>query len=379
MTFLRYVLLIPVILFLLACGQVADGPVMVASLSSNGQFVLTSHRDKSLVLWNLESKTHNVVSNNTNIYSAYFVKNNDKYIWQDLDKTVHIRSINGEQIKSFTLPYDTYGHVISTDLGTYVSSDNTYAIKLGYGSDAVTLKAGDQGTFSGFGKLLNLQLSKDDKILLSVGYSWSHPDHETYQFSEQRKIEYKELYGPMLWDIVSRRPVSMLPGNAAKTYATFSPDGNTVISGCENGNGLIWNVGTTNVKTELASLFHGIPIDKSKERWEWDKTNLIRAPKSFTNEAIISLKYISGNKFYLRFTTNQPYAILYTIENPLPLKYLELGKIPFPAVSDYDRNAAIDSAPEAGILVTGQRDGNGINVYKFDKENLTLQKIWTTK
>ena len=69
-------------------------------------------------------------------------------------------------------------------------------------------------------------------------------------------------------------------------------------------------------------------------------------------------------------------AILYSINDPKPKKYFYLGAHPFPAVNDYDRDQAIDTSPQAHILVMGKASESGILVYKFDPEKMTLTKIW---
>ena len=91
--------------------------------------------------------------------------------------------------------------------------------------------------------------------------------------------------------------------------------------------------------------------------------------------ATVAIKFID-QQHYLRLLTDSPYAVLFHIDNPLPLKYLPLGRDPFPAVSDYSRNAAIDTAPDAGVLVMGQRDGSGIIVYQYHPDKQELEKIW---
>ena len=93
----------------------------------------------------------------------------------------------------------------------------------------------------------------------------------------------------------------------------------------------------------------------------------------------MAIKFIDSDQHYLRFISYQHYAILYSIDSPLPLKYLDLGTKPFPATRDYSRNTAIDTAPAAGILVTGQAAGPGINVYKYDKAAQTLKRIWVAR
>jgi len=89
----------------------------------------------------------------------------------------------------------------------------------------------------------------------------------------------------------------------------------------------------------------------------------------------LAIKFIDP-QHYLRFLTYSPYAVLFHIDNPLPLKYLYLGRDPLPAVRDYHRNAAMDTAPDAGILVMGQQYGGGIIVYRYDSETQELNKVW---
>ncbi len=125
----------------------------------------------------------------------------------------------------------------------------------------------------------------------------------------------------------------------------------------------------------------GVLVDKSGGygKYIWDKTGLIEQPPDFEGDAAIVIKFINHDNHYLRFTTYQHYAILYSIDSPLPLKYLDLGTKPFPATRDYSRNTAIDTAPAAGVLVTGQAAGPGINVYKYDKAAQTLKRIWVAR
>ncbi|MCP1673658.1 hypothetical protein J2T57_000757 [Natronocella acetinitrilica] len=53
-----------------------------------------------------------------------------------------------------------------------------------------------------------------------------------------------------------------------------------------------------------------------------------------------------------------------------------LGDDSFPSVSSYARNASIATAPDANVLVTGQRNGSGINVYRYDPDARTLEREW---
>jgi len=74
--------------------------------------------------------------------------------------------------------------------------------------------------------------------------------------------------------------------------------------------------------------------------------------------------------------TYQPYAVLYELGDPFAHAIMDLGTDPFPATDSYARNAAIDAAPKAHLLVTGQRSGGGINVHRFHPERQTLERIW---
>jgi len=358
-----------VVLTTIGCSQASD-PAFTVSVSSDGRYVVSAHRDNKLILWDIQNKKATTISNKANIYSAYFVPNSDLFLWQSLDRMVHLRGVAGKALLNFTLPHDVYGHIMSSDQKTYISSDEGWGMYLGWGDSLKTLKAPDVGSFSGFGKLLNLQLFSATNTLISAGDS--SPYYGTakgYQFSVQKDKGYQELYGVTLWNTQTLEPIAKLPGNAAKTYATFSPDGKYVVSGCENVQLLTWSTTPTKLLYKADWL-------------ERDSKNQPPVPGEYIDfshhHAIMSIKFIDENKF-VRINASEPYAILYEINNPLPLKYLELGTSPFPAVSDYSRNAAIDSAPEAGVLVTGQRDGNGINVYQYDSAKQELERIWVTR
>ncbi|WP_305046177.1 WD40 repeat domain-containing protein [Geoalkalibacter sp.] len=184
--------------------------------------------------------------------------------------------------------------------------------------------------------------------------------------------------GVVLWELPSGRPLFKLPGNSVKTNATLSPDGKYVVGGSENGIGFVWRTDTGEEVHRLASLFHGVwTKDTSDDPDKWyDKTGLIPTPSDLNSrEAILALRFIDA-EHYLCFLTYSAYAVLYHIDSPLPLKYLFLGRDPLPAVRDYHRNAAMDTAPEAGILVMGQQYEDGIIVYRYDAETQELEKVW---
>ena len=63
------------------------------------------------------------------------------------------------------------------------------------------------------------------------------------------------------------------------------------------------------------------------------------------------------------------------------MKYFDLGESPELVThgSNYSRNTAIATSPEAGVLVMGHRTGGGISVYQFDADKLTLDRVWVVE
>ena len=349
------------------------------SVSSDGNYAISVHADRRVILWDIRARKKRLLSRNGNLFSAYFVKNAPIYMWQDLDGRVRIDNLQGNTLRSFHAPA-VYGHVLSTDLETYIYSDIGWGIykRLADGRFE-QWKAPWGKAYLGFGKILNLQLSPDDRLLLQSGSGYEYD--KKFSLESYARDKWKELVMVALWDVVEKKPKAHFPGNIAKTYATFSPDGKYVVSGDENGHCYVWNTDSAKKLFRLASLRRGILIDTSKGpgNFVWDNRGLIPRPKDYNGEAIISFKFIDLDNHYLRITTNQHYAILYAIDNPLPLKYLDLGTDPYPATREYARNTAIDSAPAVGILVTGQANGPGINVYRYDKTTQTLKRIWVAE
>ena len=364
-------------------GPAKDPRVWSLSVSADGRYVATAHADRNIVLWDIKTKTKKSISTNGNIYSTYFVKGRNLFLWQDLNDVVHLTGLDGRDKKTWK-HFPTYGHVISSNLSHYFSSDKDWNIYHGYGTSLRPVKKdGDSPSFLGSGKLLNMTFSPDEKQLLSVGlgYEFDQRYPVDYQPAVSDKMRWSYLSGVVIWDVASLNPLAKLSGNIAKTYATFSPDGKYVVSGDEGGRVIVWDAQKTKELFRLGSLFHGVIANpnESWENWVYDKTGLIPYPKDYSGQAVLSLKFIDLDNHYLRITANQHYAILYAIDNPLPLKYLDLGTDPYPATREYARNTAIDSAPAAGILVTGQANGPGINVYRYDKTTRTLKRIWVAR
>ncbi len=345
-------------------------PAMVVSVSEDGRYVVSSHREKELVLWDIEQRRHELISDHANIYSAYFIQGRDAFLWQDLEDVVLVQSVAGEVLQRFE-HFPTYGHVMSADLDTYVASDEGWGIYIGKGPEAAAIKATDSRAFLGFGKLLNLTLDAPRGLLLSAGYGYNFDDK--YTLAEERaRGNYLNVNGVALWEIDTRQPLHKLPGNAAKTHATLSPDGKYVLSGDENSLCFLWDASTGERLLEYADLFGGVYDHETKT---FDKSGLIEPPADLESDAIVAVAFLDDEHF-VQIPYASHSAVLFHVEEAFPLRYLDLGTRPAAVTSAYSRNAAIDTAPAARVLVTGQRSGGGINVYRFDPGAQTLERIW---
>jgi len=366
-----------------------SGPVMSAAVSSDGAYALTAHRENHLVLWNLRSKERQTISRNANIYSAYFIKGQPVFLWQDLEGRVVAQSVNGNVEQTFTLESQTYGHLMTRDLRHYYFSDLGWGIyRRAEDGSLDTLKAKDGKAFLGYMKLLNLAMDSDEKWLISSGSGeakgFEPPYYRSLDDVLERAPEYKKLNSVALWELESGKPIAKLDGNSAKTHATISPDGQWVISGDENGIGLYWNTERPEERHRLARYHSGIFIDDTPYEMgdprNRDTSGLIDAPPG-TNNATIAQAFIHNSEYYLRFGNNSHIAALFKAGSPWPVKYFDLGESPELVThgSNYSRNTAIATSPEAGVLVMGHRTGGGISVYQFDADKLTLDRVWVVE
>jgi len=236
-----------------------SGKVMVASVSSDGQYAITTDLKRMAVLWNLKRHSYKILDRKANIYSAYFIKNSNNFMWQhDTNNEVIIKNVNGKVIKKFNPGFPTYGQVITSDLEHYVAGDQDWALYLGY-SDTIKKIKLDEGGFLGGQKLQNITLSSDDHYFLTAGLGGGKEDAKYKLYTEKDSLE--KNYNPyqkisnieyvLLWDVETGRPIRGYFGNVAKTFATLSPDGQYVVAGDENIRGFVWNTKTGNKLFEL--------------------------------------------------------------------------------------------------------------------------------
>jgi len=358
------------------------GPVMSMDVSESGRYIVSAHRDNELILWDLQEKKWDTLSGKANLYSAYFVPGQNAFLWQDTDNTVTAQTVDGKVLKQFQ-HFPTYGHVISSDLETYLSADENWNVFSGYGdTKRPVLKDGVVPSFIGAGKLLNLSLSRNNAFFLTAGFDDDRSaiaDHSPLNKSQR----FSKYGGVTLWDAETKQPVAKLRGNSSKTHATISPDGHWVVSGDENGIGLYWNTNEPTKRHRQASYGSGIFIPSHTDNpadASFDNSELIKAPQGL-NTFTIATAFIHNSEYYLRFGNNSHFAALFKTGSPWPVKYFDLGESPKLVTygSQYDRNTAIATSPEAGILAMGHQSTGGISVYQFDPDELTLERIWVVK
>jgi len=372
---------VPWFLYLTArnSARLAATPRAVSlSVAPNGKRILFVTSAHKLSLLDLVTKSTKVISDQANPYSAYYMRDSSGFVWQDLDNLVYIHDQEGALIDSFKHE-SVCKHVAYNKGDLYVSLDHNSILSIRKPGVEAILKAMGHPDVSGDNPY-DIQLFGSSKTLLTSFFS---PNSTTPKDSigDDLRDTSPDLVGTRLWSLETGVPRAAFHGNTGRTVATMSPDEKWVLSGDEDGDVFLWPLFTqTKGKPTLtarldlglftpASLTAGSTVDT------WDRSKLIDVPLGLTNK-VLALKFIHHSRYYLRFGYNSHYAALFEVDNPWPLKYFDLGTRPFPATDKYSRNLAIDTAPEAGILVMGQRDGSGILVYQFDPDELTLERVW---
>ncbi|KKN08587.1 hypothetical protein LCGC14_1055160 [marine sediment metagenome] len=359
------------------------GPVMSMGVSESGRYIVSAHRDNKLILWDLQEKQWDTLSADANLYSAYFVPGQNVFLWQDTNNTVNAQTVDDKVLKQFQ-HFPTYGHVISSDLETYLSVDENWNVFSGYGdTKRPVLDDGISPSFLGSGKLFNLAIDRNNTFFVTAGVDSDRSAIADYSplNSSQRFSKYG---GVTLWDAETKQPVAKLRGNSSKTHATISPDGQWVVSADENGIGSFWNTDQPETRHRLATYEGGIYLDDAPfgdgDPRKSDRSELIDAPAGLNNFTI-AVAFIHNSEYYLRFGNNSHFAALFKTGSPWPVKYFDLSESSKLVTygSQYDRNTAIATSPEAGILAMGHQYTGGISVYQFDPDELTLERIWVVE
>jgi hypothetical protein len=392
MAALKYLKHTLILLCIFLAGCIAQTPpvedgIMALGISSSGKYVIGSTLRKKLILFNTTKQTEEVLSKQANIYSANYVKNNDAFIWQD-DKSnvVNVETPTLKVIKIFHPGFASYGEILGSDLSTFIASSVDFNLFINTPQYTGTVNLYSSGFF-GAGKLLNLSLSNDNNYLLTCGLGMYDGEKKVLNKTEMYKNRF-QLDDLVLWNLRKRTAELGFPGNVYKSYATLSPDSNYIVTGDENMNLNVWN------RTSRKFIYEGYDIRSGVFTSKRDKlgnyitdTSVLKAkePKDFVQpvtgsrmDATISIKFIDKTH-YLRFIDNIPYAILYSLSSPSPLKYLKLNTAPYPAINSYERDQAIDSSWKTHMLVIAHAIDAGITVYKYFPKTEKLKVIWNTK
>lgn len=365
-------------------GDDPDRHVMALGVTSDGEHVVSSHFTEAVRVWNMADRRSRQIASDANIYSAA-AAGADHVVWQDHSGTVHVNTAQGKFVKKFAAPpskvhaTSAYSHAIGKDLDTYVMTDGAWRLWHRAGGDAELVKEGDKRSFAGYGKPLNVELAAYQPIALTSGFGGPR-QNDGLAPGQHADSKYAAYSGVTVWSLKSHKPIHNLKGNSAKTHATLSPDSEHVVAVDENGKAFRWKI-STGQRQRLSSLGSGVFVpSEGDELGDYDASGLhlddeSDFPEDFEKGSYIGVHFVSP-RHYIILRHNSPYAPVYKLGDPYALEIVDLGTDPFPSVARYSRNEAVDSSPEANLLVTGQRSGGSINVYRFDPETLTLNKIW---
>lgn len=381
-------------------SSVRSGPAMV-SVSSDGKYAISAHYGRFLILWDIKNKTKKILNTTSNIYSPYFIPDTHQFLWQNaLTNEVHVQDVNGVILKTFNTGFQAYGHVMSTDLKTYIASANNWSLFKFVNGHMEMFRKSDR-TAEGSARLFNIFLTKG--YLLTSGDCYFEGEeypigvgNTLHKMKPQKPREQLDAYskGVVLWDARTAKPIKKFVGNVFKTIADLSPDTNYVVSGDENAIFYRWNA-HTGVRTRLDEPMNprfdcGINNECIEELARKKKISPPMPPdfyysdKRDTGEKNVGVKFISEQGDFIRFVDSAIYGVLYNVATDHVLAYLRLGKDPVPnTYSIFESAVLIDTAPKANILVMGQayvrsknHNGTGIIVYHFDPKTKQLERIW---
>jgi len=338
--------------------------IMVVSVSSDGRYAITTDLYKHAVLWNLQEHSYKIIAKDANVYSAYFIKHTNDYMYQnDASNEVVVKNVDGKIVKKFNPGFASYGQILASNEKQYAAPDklsnvfliNTstgkkkqlnisyciqnYDAKPYHGSIPTSACTG----FVGAGKLLNLAFSPKYKYLTGSGFS--------------------RLY---IWNLLQYTG-KVIEKNDAQTFATISPGGQYVVSGGQSGNIYVF---------DLASGKYVKAIERFKYQ-------------------TVTLKFIANDQLMAFFYGGPPLVTIYSFPEGKTLKQISLltpkqqkankagsytndygNDGSFPVSNSYVRDQAIDTSPSAHVLVMAMSGKNGIVVYHYNPNTQTLKQVW---
>ena len=361
---------------------------MVISVSSDGHYAIATNTNKQAVLWDLQNHSYKIVFKDANIYSAYFIKNTNDFMYQnDATNEVVIEDINGNIIKTFNPGIATFGEVITSDLDNYFGAGVTLSLyKIHISNNEKTVinqswclqdhngeKYSGSATsecidFRGSNQLLNLQFTPDQKTLVGSNFG--------YLF---------------IWNVTTGKG-TQIQKTDAQTTVSIDPTGSYVVTGDVTAQGYSYSLASS---SQPQDLFAYTTPENSETSQYFNNRN-----QNFLNE-IVAIRFIDDQNILVIFNgSTDPFyfATLYNPNNIVPINYtgIKRGLTPIkyllltenaesnfnlstskPLVSDdFNRDQAIDTSPSAHILVMSMAKKNGIIVYKYDPATQTLKREW---
>ena len=234
----------------------AENYVQKLSVSSNGNYVITSNLNRNGVLWDLNKKTHTKIPDPVNIYSPQFNKTDNEFTWQnDKSNDFYIQKPGKTPTKWFSPGFPVYSYLLVDN--KLIATDKQWSVyEINQNNTKTAIKKGlnNDGIFT-YGFPLSIINAKDKHNFISIGFAsdWDKlPISKGIDAYSAGKIKFKRanfslLNGAVLWNLQARSPIKKLAGNNGKLTGALSPDHNTLLVGDEAGFLNICKIGRAHV------------------------------------------------------------------------------------------------------------------------------------
>lgn len=229
------IILVLAIVCIFYAKHYSAGKVMVVSVSTDGNYAISTDLGRKAILWDLKNHKKKILSRKANIYSAYFIKNSHNFMWQqDTGNEVVIENVAGKVIKEFNPGFKTKGQVIAFDLQNYFAGDknlNVFWLQQKQNSPS-------NNKFISMGQVIHLKLLANKQY--SLAYDPKATSHEYDQIIKEKDILRKTapLATIALWDI---KDIFIFPESSVKTFAAVSPDESYVVAWDYYNSVYVWN------------------------------------------------------------------------------------------------------------------------------------------
>lgn len=345
--------------------------IMVLSLSSHAHYALSTDINQHVVLWDLNKHMYEIIANHANIYSAYFIKHTDDFIYQsNRNNVVYVMNVNGKVLQKIYPGFATYGEIMLSNLKTYFAvnfKNEIFMIQHAISKKLLIHRCQPSYqphtcmNFISTGKLFNFDIANNEKYILTSGFD--------------------EYY---LWRTASTQLCKNVVKNNAQTVAVISPDNKIIISAGVAFLGYLYTIS----KSDGENFYFRIPLYPAMKKY-------LHEPSQNEINAVFAIKYIDKKHILVFFYGNpQPfnYAALYKVNlhylpnqthdyfsyAMTPINYLPLvsSSANVPITNSFVRDQAIDTSASAHILVMAEATANGIIEYKYHTKTKALKRIW---